>query len=62
MLIFIGIYLVLSCTLGAVLGRMIKYGTSAPICTTSQSGFAHSRILNRAAESDFGSHFRTFHS
>lgn len=62
MLIFVGTYLVLSCSLGVFLGRIIKYGMSAPICTANQGPFAHARIFHRAPESVLGSRFRTFHS
>lgn len=62
MLMFIGIYLVVSCALAVALGRLIKFGAPASVTDRDQDGFVHPRILERGSESYFGSRFRTFNS
>lgn len=57
MLIFVATYLVLSSTLGVVLGRMIRYGTSDPVRRSNQADILRTRIFARSSESHL--HFGT---
>ncbi len=50
MLILVGVYLVVSGTLGMVLGRMIRYGTDAERADNAHT-LHRSRIFERAPES-----------